>query len=316
MIDWKKYVDKIYIINCAVQDKERTKNLYNELHRIGVTDDLIYNYYNISNSLVKIPLRSDLKYDKHFYDVTLGHYYCLKQAQEFGYEKILILENDVVFLKDVNLIEQILELVNENIYKFDVILNSLTYFATEEDINNIDLIDSEVVLSVDATGNFYNKNSIQKIIDIIEKKYLVYIDYYDVWFEEGIKHITTLNVPICCQDKMFYEDNWQLYQQTYNFNFKSMNIEYIFIGYYSAIKNYLYYGLYSKDKEDKKYYEDTKQFIDQYIDKEKYEYDIKFIDFMYQKYKLKMDVVYDDSNFDKCNFFDITYKIDENKIAF
>ena len=39
------------------------------------------------------------------YSINLGHYQCIREAYYKGYNKILILEDDIRFLKDLNKIK-------------------------------------------------------------------------------------------------------------------------------------------------------------------------------------------------------------------
>lgn len=113
MIDWARYFDHIYSIGYVKNDITK---LNSELKRIGIYDSGIYSHeYSHSNifvdSILQCILRNDMdKYEEDHkgFDVSLTHYKIIKEAYELGYNKILIIEDDSIFLKDINRIEEIL----------------------------------------------------------------------------------------------------------------------------------------------------------------------------------------------------------------
>ena len=55
---------------------------------------------------------------------TYGHYFMIREAYELGYEKVLFIEDDIRFLKDVDMIENVLENLN---FDTDPELNTIMY---------------------------------------------------------------------------------------------------------------------------------------------------------------------------------------------
>ena len=115
MIQWNKYFDRIYCIH-FVQYTKRRQLLEFELNRVGILNSGIFQYQFTDRSniklcecvLTKLPYSNIIR-NYTYISVILGHYYCIRQAYTKGYERILILEDDVRFLKDLNLIQQILQ---------------------------------------------------------------------------------------------------------------------------------------------------------------------------------------------------------------
>jgi GR25 family glycosyltransferase involved in LPS biosynthesis len=110
MIDWKKYFDHIYCIH-YLPYRDRYPKCVDELTRVGIRqsgtlswrltwDSPLYEkLYQICNAA---PSLGCMK-------VGFAHYMCIKEAYELGFEHVLILENDNIFLKDTDKIEKILE---------------------------------------------------------------------------------------------------------------------------------------------------------------------------------------------------------------
>ena len=117
-IDWNKYVDQIY---CITFTGKRNGEMYDELKRVDILDSGIYfEFENIKTPLYEKLYRSFfgnqfegqgyMKDYSYAYDVTIAHYYCMKHAEQHGYNRILILENDNVFLKNKSAISNILDI--------------------------------------------------------------------------------------------------------------------------------------------------------------------------------------------------------------
>lgn len=143
MIEWNKYFDRIYCVH-FLPYKDRLAKITSELKRVGILDSGIFSWKNT--------------WDSPFYDVLsttsinkapsvgymkcgLAHYHCHKEAYELGYNRILVLEDDVSFLKDLDRIVKILEATPKG---YDLVLydntskNPEAYhkFKTENQIND------------------------------------------------------------------------------------------------------------------------------------------------------------------------------------
>ena len=124
MIDWNKYFDHIYIHSCTTNFDCR-KNLNKELKRIGCKK---YEYYYSPKEYTILNYDHFSKGMKNPHkDVTFGEYLLIKIAYELGYENILLMEDDIHFLKDIYEIENQLNIFLENkdkcnFYFFDYVI--------------------------------------------------------------------------------------------------------------------------------------------------------------------------------------------------
>lgn len=125
MIQWNKYFDRIFCLHFA-KYTERLPFLYSELKRVGILDSGIFQLYEntdtplyryIFNALNLDELLKDKLLDKECFNgfcASFGHYQISKIAELNNYKSILILEDDVTFLKNLNEIEFILSQTPEN----------------------------------------------------------------------------------------------------------------------------------------------------------------------------------------------------------
>ena len=119
-------MDHIYIITCT-KYLDRISYLYKELNRvdINVNDDFVTKIQNINTPLYDILnsrfIANDqtVKTNIGLFITTITNYYCIKNALENGYSKILIFEDDVRFLKNKikikNILEESIKIFNDDI---------------------------------------------------------------------------------------------------------------------------------------------------------------------------------------------------------
>ena len=109
MIDWKKYFDHIYCVH-IVEYKERRLELMEELNRVGILDSGIFSFkYTFRTPLDNVLLNSynfsrasdAERFDVPKLNLAMGHYACIKEALGLEYKRILLLEDDIAFLKDL-----------------------------------------------------------------------------------------------------------------------------------------------------------------------------------------------------------------------
>ena len=123
-IDWNKYFDHIYVLS-KPSSFDRRKILDKEFERIGLKN---YQYcYGFENNLIDYSKYYNNDIKKEHIMTTIGHYSIIKTAYELGYENILIFEDDVRFLKDLNKIQEQLDIFqnekdNIDFYYFDHII--------------------------------------------------------------------------------------------------------------------------------------------------------------------------------------------------
>lgn len=120
MIDWQKHFDRVYVIH-YIPYEERLEHLRSELARVGLLDSPVlrwkYTYDTpFQQVLYKDPdiMKPDPKQNPNFHlnavKVALAHYSVMKEC--LGQEdvrRILIMENDITFLKDLSLMETVIE---------------------------------------------------------------------------------------------------------------------------------------------------------------------------------------------------------------
>lgn len=207
MLNWKKYVDHIYILTCTKRKDYIYNHFLNELRRIhiDINDiDFVTIFTNISTPIYDSIYNN---YFERYTEVTstrgyalecaLGHYYLMKLAEYNNYERILILEDDNCFLKDNILIENILDKINDefNSNNLDVcLLGQCKYSDNENDyINYINLYDT---LVVGAVCNMYNKKAYTSVINLIENEKISFaFDEYNYIWDKSLK-FGDLNISI------------------------------------------------------------------------------------------------------------------------
>jgi len=251
-IDWKKYVDQIYCLTFAKKDKTE---LYNELKRVDIYDSGIYHEFeNIQTPLYEILYNNliDKKYIEYLsqlnlfvfdnlkkytfrYDVTIGEYYCMKNASNHGYNRILILEDDVIFLKNkediINILENMLKCYNENdegllflggiphicydyTKDYKNIRNTLYQCVKEVNYNYIKAVDLYRIPG-SSSCNFYDKSAYEHFINYIESGKYGMVDIYFLIYGNS-------NIQIFYSDtNIAVQENWagHMINATYNHNY-------------------------------------------------------------------------------------------------
>ena len=108
-INWKNYVDAIYCIH-YLPNKERRKQVNNELERVGILDSELLKYHFTFDDTQDLVLYEHMNHDwidqetnnlKLAINLCLAYYRIFKEAQTIGYNRILILEDDVIFLNNI-----------------------------------------------------------------------------------------------------------------------------------------------------------------------------------------------------------------------
>ena len=119
MIDWKKHFDHIYCIHYLPYSNRYGKCI-DELKRVGIRESGIFSWKitwdsPIFNKLYEVyPKAPSVGCMK----VGFSHYLCIKEAYELGFKRVLILENDNIFLKDLDKLEKI---INDTPEDYDII---------------------------------------------------------------------------------------------------------------------------------------------------------------------------------------------------
>lgn len=117
MIEWEKYFDHIYCVH-YLGYREREDEMNAELKRVGLLDSKIFSFkYTFSTPFDDVLLsspnfnchRTNNNLKKSSVNLAMGHYSAMCEALGLGYKRVLFIEDDIVFLKDLDKIVEILE---------------------------------------------------------------------------------------------------------------------------------------------------------------------------------------------------------------
>ena len=229
MINWNKYFDHIFCIHYISEDRiERHNQLIKELKRVGIYDNKIFEFiYDIDNSFSNIIYNNEYllkrfkcldyeKNSKYALRVTINHLQALYISKLLGYNRILILEDDICFLKDLNKIEEILEnninsLKQYNLCLYDYIDYDLMYVFADCYALNTDGIN----ILIDNITNNYNKDIY--VIDTYFTKSNP-ITLYSGEYSINIDLPKLLNITTCGEIRLGLQRN--------NFEYNDSNINY------------------------------------------------------------------------------------------
>lgn len=128
MINWRKYFNNIYCLNYIPNG--RLNSAFSEQTRVGMHNDPYMVRFSFQTSspvfdrMIHL-INDDNKILPHKNArCTYGHYFMIREAYELGYERVLFIEDDVRFLKDVDMIEHVLDNLN---FDTDPELNAIMY---------------------------------------------------------------------------------------------------------------------------------------------------------------------------------------------
>ena len=107
----KTKFDKIYVIS-LITNHDRRKFITYQMNELGLDFEFIYGIdfksltYDGSNHKIEYPYTYDNNTSNTAgnYGAAIAHYGAIKQAYEFGYNNILVLEDDICFIKNKDLI--------------------------------------------------------------------------------------------------------------------------------------------------------------------------------------------------------------------
>lgn len=143
-INWNKYFDHVFIIT-RCQSFLRQQKMDKKLKELGLTD---YQYWWVPDY--------DLKNSQIFKDnglkighqrCTIGHYTLWKMCYERQLRNVLILEDDLCFLKDTNTIKEMLELFYSKRDMLDIYLFDWQLWNQTEHLNMYWLCSCYVLVS-------------------------------------------------------------------------------------------------------------------------------------------------------------------------
>lgn len=117
---WKEKIDKIYCIRWTGKGllnlNDLSYPLVSELKRVGILDSGIFEMVYSVNMPANIAYYERMngfefpenRLDDRYIHVTMTHYQKIKEAYELGYQRILIIEDDILFLNNIDTIHKIL----------------------------------------------------------------------------------------------------------------------------------------------------------------------------------------------------------------
>lgn len=176
-IEWEKYFDRIFCLCHLSGYKERLPRLKAELQRVDILASPIFEWsYGIDTKLEN-PLLDDKGWSVNVNEYKL---YCIqylkvvKQSLLLGYERILIIEDDIAFLKDKRRIVEMLDAMPDTDgIQFDkFIWLPSEYKEVVESCSSCEGIyfRTDKMHFTASTCNAYNRSGMQAVIDCIENR--------------------------------------------------------------------------------------------------------------------------------------------------
>ena len=108
-MDWTEYFDRIYCLH-YLPDTKKLPRLMAELSRVGILKSGIYEFRYTTPSpfdeLIATSANSQIILNTMYVNVMLEARKVLSEAKALGYSRILFIEDDVCFLKDLDEIER------------------------------------------------------------------------------------------------------------------------------------------------------------------------------------------------------------------
>lgn len=248
MIKFQNYgVEHIYCINYIKNNRKPIIQKEFDFIGINYNDSNIFSWeYDYDDNVYDLRQKYEIERDKNKYyqnkfeyypydlrfetfKLSLRNYSIMKKSLDLGYNKIMVFEDDIVFLKDINYIKHILDnqdfncdilllgpsarfsrLFNDDIHDVyaENVYNFYDYYVTNRNTHYFDLYC--------AGCNIYSRDAMKAYIYIIENICCMSPDlyfYYEQYHEKNIKIHSTI-YPICCQRSDIGETQ----------NFKTVNI--------------------------------------------------------------------------------------------
>ena len=214
-MDWKKHFDHIYCIH-YLPYKDRYKKCVDELTRVGIKDSGIFSFkitwdspifdklYEVCNAAPSVGCMK----------VGFAHYQCIKEAYELGFNHILILENDNIFLKDLLKFDAILEDMPEDydILFFDKIPQSTTRYADAIKNRRVGTCYIDIDKDFYVLANCYalSRKGMKHVIDCQERRLAISDTYLrfnpNTQEEPGLKRYASI-ISIAIQNPDFAEES-------------------------------------------------------------------------------------------------------------
>jgi len=227
MTDWDKLFDKMYCIH-YLPYKDRIEKTKNELSYAGILDsknfewfyttdniayDMLYKKMLDMGMIFKMdetdhtkPIVEGYIKNERVFNLAMNVVNLLQQAYLLGYERILVIEDDIAFLKNKRMLDDIF-----HSYPLDYDLVSMEYwFRNDNDYSyatsdNRKINDHFCFLSREKIVNFsfvgLTRKGIKHILDGMNQKFIC-SDYYianqDTYDDWKIKRAIS-RIPVCVQ---------------------------------------------------------------------------------------------------------------------
>lgn len=116
MNEWSETFDRIWCIH-YVKNIERTERIIREFDRVGIIDSGVFSWFYdwdspyfklIQHGITPDPASHDIHLDSQYkqFKCSFSHYRCIKESYETGLNRVLITEDDIVFLKDTSMLNE------------------------------------------------------------------------------------------------------------------------------------------------------------------------------------------------------------------
>ena len=197
MIKWDEKFDAIYCISLA-DNISRRDDLKKELKRVGILDSRVFHWkITVKNELYKyIWNNPSLKANKWWFHLTgtlnctLEHYAVYKECLALGYKRVLILEDDVVFLKDIKEIQKAIDNIPQN---YDILKFNSYFSGTEEEIQKV-INDNKI------NDYYFDYSSLQQIsaacYAVSSKAMLILSKYQETFYQPSDAILNVQNTEI------------------------------------------------------------------------------------------------------------------------
>lgn len=171
-IDWAKYFDKVYCTFLLRNENPRLPRLLRELKRVDLLDSPVFEWrYDVETKLDE-PLRKsegwkfkEEGYKKHCYNYIRT----IKEASLLGFSRVMVIEDDIAFLKDKKEIIRVLEtLPNVPIVQMDKFVwhPHKEQLVKESQAQGLHYIKEFLTA---ATCNIYNKEGMRLFVQTLEE---------------------------------------------------------------------------------------------------------------------------------------------------
>lgn len=179
-IPWTKYFDKIYC-EFFLPNKNRFDRLDKELERVGIKQSPQFEYVFNTPSAFDAPILAHIQKKDHlniFKPSYVNHLMqregIFRRALNSGYERILVLEDDVAFLKDLSELDTIFRTMPDgfDFFQMDKFMSpknrALWRLLVKSKRLNEHWIDSSSVRFTSAACMAYTRRGMETLLNVIE----------------------------------------------------------------------------------------------------------------------------------------------------